>query len=65
MAGLRDMDIEADLYIPPNPPCYHRENLVEYKIHLNEFVCICGARRRLFGPNQKWIRRLSDIDNRR
>ena len=37
-------------------PCKHLDYETEYKLHLDEMVCRCGARRRLYGPDQKWRR---------
>jgi hypothetical protein len=37
-------------------PCRHLDYETEYKLHLDEMVCRCGARRRLYGPDQHWRR---------
>lgn len=46
---------------PSIPPCSHTRT--EFKIWLDEDVCICGARRRGH-PGAEWYREASAIDRR-
>ena len=62
MSFLTDANM-TDRYVRPIPTCNHTSR-TEYKIHLDETVCVCGARRREFGPDRQWKRRAADVDHR-
>lgn len=55
MSALTDADMQTR-YVRPSPRCLHVDTQTEYKLHLNEIVCICGARRRCDGADQEWKR---------
>jgi hypothetical protein len=48
---------------PMSAACTHPEAFVEFKIHRNELVCKCGARRDAF-VGSEWYRPADAIDHR-
>lgn len=64
MAGLTDEDLTTpDVWAAQ--PCDHTdEGYLAYVIHLDEMVCACGARKRLYGADQRWHRTAQGFDAR-
>lgn len=62
------LDLDATRYVAPVPPCVHPDDgtTLEYKMHLDQWVCRCGARREATdrGHGTDWTRTADARDQR-